>query len=89
LLNKFGAGFCVHDLSGKETPRIVTADIIYIRFHGPTGKYQGNYSKSALKNCAQWIRDNCTGISSVFAYFNNDIGGHAIANAKTLREQLS
>ncbi len=89
LLNKFGAGFCVHDLSGKETPRVVTADIIYIRFHGPAGKYEGNYSKPALKNWAQWIRDNGTGISSVFAYFNNDISGHAITNAKTLRGQLS
>ena len=89
LLNKFGAGFCVHDLSGKETPRVVTADIIYVRFHGPTGKYEGNYSKPALKNWAQWIRDNGTGISSVFAYFNNDIGGHAVTNAKTLRGQFS
>ncbi|MHC4423286.1 MAG: DUF72 domain-containing protein [Planctomycetota bacterium] len=88
LLNKFGIGFCVHDLVGKETPRVVTADIIYIRFHGPTGKYEGNYSKSALKNWADWIKDNCTGISSVFAYFNNDVGGHAIGNAKTLRGQL-
>jgi len=89
LLNKFGAGFCVHDLSGKETPRVVTADIIYVRFHGPTGKYEGNYSKPALKNWAQWIRDNGAGISSVFAYFNNDIGGHAVTNAKTLRGQFS
>jgi len=88
LLNQFGAGFCVHDLSGKETPRVVTADIIYVRFHGPTGKYEGNYSKPALKNWAQWIRDNRTGISSVFAYFNNDIGAYAINNAKTLKQQF-
>ena len=88
LLNQFGAGFCVHDLVGKETPRVVTADIIYVRFHGPTGKYEGNYSKSALRNWADWIKDNCTEAHSIFAYFNNDIGGHAIGNAKTLRGQL-
>ena len=89
LLNKFGAGFCVHDLSGKETPRIVTADIIYVRFHGPTGKYEGDYSKSMLQSWARWLKEHTKEAHSIYAYFNNDIGGHAINNAKTLRGQLS
>ncbi len=89
LLNKFGAGFCVHDLVGKETPRVVTADIIYVRFHGPTGKYEGDYSKSMLQSWAKWLKDHTKEVRSIYAYFNNDIGGHAIHNAKTLRGQLS
>jgi len=89
LLNKLGAGFCVHDLAGKETPRVVTADIIYVRFHGPTGRYRGNYSKSMLQTWAEWLKSHAKEARSIYAYFNNDIGGHAIQNAKTLREQLS
>jgi len=88
LLKKSNVAFCIHDMPGKQSPRIVTADIIYIRFHGPTGKYEGNYSKPTLKKWADWIKENLRGIRAAFAYFNNDIEGHAISNAKTLKEQF-
>lgn len=88
LLSEFNIGFCIHDMPGMKVPRVVTADIIYIRFHGPTGKYAGNYSKSALKNWAQWLKEHIKGIRSVYAYFNNDIHAYAIGNAKQLKEQL-
>jgi len=88
LLNKFGAGFCIHDLVGNETPRVITGGLIYIRFHGPSGRYAGNYTKSALQDWAKWIEDNMKEARSVYAYFNNDVGGHAINNAKQLIEQI-
>jgi len=88
LLNKFGAGFCTHDLVGVPSPRIITGNLIYVRFHGPTGKYQGNYSKAMLKNWADWIKKHIKEVHSIYAYFNNDVSGHAIKNAKTLKEQL-
>ena len=71
-----------------KVPRAVTSNVIYIRFHGPTGKYQGNYSKSALRDWADWIKDNIKGKKAVFAYFNNDYNAYAIGNAETLKEQL-
>jgi uncharacterized protein YecE (DUF72 family) len=88
LLSEFNAGFCIHDMPGVPTPRVVTADIIYIRFHGPTGKYQGNYSKSALQSWAKWLKDRTKEVRSIYAYFNNDINANAIRNAKTLKELL-
>jgi uncharacterized protein YecE (DUF72 family) len=88
LLNEYSAGFCVHDLVGKETPRVVTAEIIYVRFHGPAGRYRGNYSKSMLQGWAKWLKDHTRQVRSIYAYFNNDIDGHAIANAKTLGRQF-
>ena len=88
LLREFNAGFCIHDMSGMKVPRVITSDVIYVRFHGPTGRYQGNYSKSALQDWACWIKDNLTGKNAVFAYFNNDYNAYAIGNAKTLRGQL-
>jgi uncharacterized protein YecE (DUF72 family) len=89
LLNEFNAAFCIHDLVDVPTPRVITGDVIYIRFHGPTDKYAGNYSKSALKNWAKWIKDNIKGKKAVFAYFNNDYNAYAIRNAKTLKEQFN
>ena len=88
LLNKFNVGFCIHDMPGMEVPRVVTADIIYVRFHGPTGRYQGNYSKSALQSWAQWITDRIKDKKAVFAYFNNDIHAYAVYNAKKLKQQF-
>ena len=87
LLSKFNAGFCIHDMPGMKVPRVVTADIIYIRFHGPTGKYQGNYSKAALQNWAKWLKEHTKQAHSIYAYFNNDIHAYAIRNAKILKEQ--
>ncbi len=88
LLRRFNASFCIHDMPGMKVPRVVTSDVIYIRFHGPTGRYQGNYSKSALQEWANWVKDNIKGKKAVFAYFNNDYNAYAIYNAQTLKEQF-
>ncbi len=88
LLREFNAAFCIHDMPGIPTPRIITADSIYIRFHGSTGKYEGDYPKSVLRDWAQWIKEHTKAVPSVYAYFNNDIHAYAVLNAKTLREQI-
>ncbi len=88
LLDKFAAAFCTHDMPGIISPRIITGNIIYIRFHGPTGKYAGNYSKTALQNWANWISDNADKVRNIYAYFNNDYNAYAINNAKQLRDLL-
>ncbi len=88
LLSEFNAGFCIHDLAGVPTPRVITADLIYVRFHGPTGKYQGNYSRPALQNWANWMKQHIKEVRSVYAYFNNDIHAYAVRNAKQLKEQF-
>jgi uncharacterized protein YecE (DUF72 family) len=88
LLRKLGVAFCIHDMPGNESPREITGDAIYIRFHGTAGRYAGNYSQSALQNWATWLKDQAKSARAIYAYFNNDIHGHAIKNAKQLREQL-
>ncbi len=85
LLDKFGAGFCIHDLSGQLTPKIIAGNVIYIRFHGTSGRYAGNYTRPMLAKWAEWIKANRESVSAVYAYFNNDVLGHAVANARTLK----
>ncbi|MBN2019402.1 MAG: DUF72 domain-containing protein [Sedimentisphaerales bacterium] len=85
LLDEFNAGFCIHDLVGKLTPKVITGNVIYIRFHGTSGRYAGNYSKPALSKWAKWIKENCRNVTAVYAYFNNDALGHAVKNARTLK----
>jgi uncharacterized protein YecE (DUF72 family) len=88
LLEKCGAGFCIHDMPGNESPQVATSDKVYVRFHGTAGRYSGNYPESALRNWAGWIKDKSKKVSGVYVYFNNDPHGHAVINAKQLKEMI-
>jgi uncharacterized protein YecE (DUF72 family) len=89
LLNKWGVALCVHDLAGSASPRVVTGEIVYVRFHGTSGRYAGNYTDVMLAEWADWLREQTRNVRAVYAYFNNDVEGHAINNARTLRRFLT
>jgi uncharacterized protein YecE (DUF72 family) len=78
---------CIHDLL-PDHPRRLTGAIAYLRFHGTTGKYHGRYGKRALKRWCGWIRE-AAAKRDVYVYFNNDTEGHAIEDARTLKELLA
>lgn len=84
LMERNGLALCVHDLIARH-PRRVTGPIAYVRFHGTHHDYSGGYSRSRLQGWAKWIREVAATVD-VYAYFNNDIKGHAVRNALTLRE---
>ena len=63
----------------------ITADIAYVRLHGPGGKYQGSYSDEALGVWARRIRDWQRDLKAII-YFDNDDSGFAAFNALRLRE---
>jgi len=52
LLNERGVALCIHDMGEKAPPRVVTGGRVYIRFHGMSGCYPGNYPDSVLKDWA-------------------------------------
>jgi len=84
LLERRGISFCIHDLSGRRTPRLTTSSLVYLRFHGPSGRYTGDYSRAELDGWAERIRQWSAAGREVLAYFNNDIGGHAVHDARAL-----
>jgi uncharacterized protein YecE (DUF72 family) len=88
LLDRSGAGFCIHDMPDSASPEAVTGKLAYVRFHGPTGKYQGSYPDRDLARWAAKMRAWSERRIPVYAYFNNDIGGFAPKNAKTLMALL-
>jgi len=81
LLRRHDAALCIHDLI-PDHPRVVTTDYTYVRFHGVC--YGGSYGDAALAPWAAWITDRLAERVAVFAYFNNDVDGHAIENARSL-----
>jgi len=54
------------------------------RFHG-TERYSGSYSDAHLEEWADWIAAQLAEGVDVYAYFNNDVGGHAPRDAARLR----
>ena len=88
ILRSAGVALCLHDWQGTTWPHEITADFSYVRFHGSGTRYGGNYPTDHLKRWATKIQAWNGELQDIFIYFNNDIGGHAIRNAKTLRSML-
>ncbi|PYX09138.1 MAG: DUF72 domain-containing protein [Acidobacteria bacterium] len=89
LLRRHKIAFCIHDWRGSQSPVELTADFTYIRFHGATGKYQGNYDDHLLRSWAERIGNWTSHLSRIYVYFNNDQHGYAVSNAQTLQQLLN
>ena len=88
LLDRHGVGFVVHDLKGLKSPRWASGRTAYVRFHGSGGRYSGRYSDEALLEWTDWCLEQSRLGRSVWCYFNNDIHGHAIDDARTLKSMV-
>jgi uncharacterized protein YecE (DUF72 family) len=91
LLDDEGAALCVHDMrdaGATDTPN--AAPFVYIRRHGSgEGKYAGSYSNEQIRADASRISSWHADGKDVFVYYNNDIGGHALENARQLKQKLT
>ena len=90
LLRASDVALCVHDMNGSQSPRVVTNDLAYVRFHGYGTKYGGSYPTATLEELG--VVDGRTVLQQgvdVFAYFNNDIDGHAVRDARRLKSLLA
>lgn len=88
LLDRHGVGFVAHDLRGLISPRWATGRTAYVRLHGTSGRYHGRYSDEGLLGWADWLLDQRQQGRSVWCYFNNDIHGHALEDARTLKSMV-
>jgi uncharacterized protein YecE (DUF72 family) len=91
LLDRHGAAYVV--MSGARlrcVPR-VTSDRVYIRMHGPDqdSMYAGSYPHDELRRWSDRILQWDSEGKRVLVYFNNDLGGHAVRNAQTLKELVA
>ena len=88
LLARSNVAYCIHDWREMPWPKQLTADFTYIRFHGSGSCYGGDYPDSQLRDWADRLRDMQRRLRAAYVYFNNDIGGHAIRNARKLKQLL-
>ena len=89
LFERHRIALCLHDMPGSATGRLRVGPVVYVRFHGASGRYDGSYPDDRLEDWAAWLDEQLSVGTDVYAYFNNDVGGHAPRNARTLRGQLA
>jgi uncharacterized protein YecE (DUF72 family) len=89
LMSKYNIGFVISQ-SGDRFPysEMVTAQDVYVRFHGPAELYASSYSNETLMSFAEKFRGWQAEDHNVWAYFNNDIFSYAPADAKRLIAML-
>jgi len=89
ILEKHRAAVVFQDHPDWPVAEKVTADFVYLRFHGKTSLYSSCYTERELRAWVKKIRDWTKAGRDVYAYFNNDALGYAIENARRLRTLLS
>ena len=84
-----GVTVCLHDMPESAPPPRANGPFVYVRFHGAGQRYGGSYASDVLGTWAdrmsRWSRAGLP----VWAYFNNDIDGHAVRDAQRLREMVA
>ncbi|KPK96793.1 MAG: hypothetical protein AMJ95_12260 [Omnitrophica WOR_2 bacterium SM23_72] len=87
LLRRYNACLCIaHSGSRFPCEKEMTADFMYLRFHGEGALYSSFYSDKELREWAAVARKHKQ--KDLFAFFNNDAYGYAVKNALKFRELL-
>jgi uncharacterized protein YecE (DUF72 family) len=84
LLREHDVSLCLSDHHHAPAPWEATASWVYVRGHGPGGRYHGRYGEAELKALAGRIDDWGAAGKDVFCYFDNDIKSAAPHDARHL-----
>ncbi len=85
LLRKYNACLCIAHSGRFPCVKEITADFLYLRFHGQ-GLYNSDYSRKELMEWAEFAKS--VKVKDIFAFFNNDAHGYAVENAKLFKQLL-
>ncbi|HET9160620.1 MAG TPA: DUF72 domain-containing protein [Caulobacteraceae bacterium] len=88
LLTAHDLSLCISDHHAAPSPWIATASYVYVRGHGPGGRYFGSYEDAQLDDWANHIRRWRAEDRLVFGYFDNDIKSAAPSDAARLIARL-
>ena len=72
LLREHDISLCLSDHHDAPAPWQVTASFVYVRGHGPGGRYKGSYSDKTLHEWARKIAGWQRQRRDVYVYFDND-----------------
>ena len=84
ILADFDAALCISDHHDAPSPWERTASWIYVRGHGPGGRYTGRYAAAELSAWSERIAAWRGAGHDVYAYFDNDVKSAAPFDASEL-----
>jgi uncharacterized protein YecE (DUF72 family) len=84
VLSKSNISLCLADHHKAPAPWVATASHVYVRGHGPDGRYRDNYSDATLHRWSHRIRAWHGESRSVYVYFDNDQKSAAPKDAQRL-----
>jgi uncharacterized protein YecE (DUF72 family) len=85
VLRDHNLALVISDHHHAPAPWLVTADFVYVRGHGPGGRYQGRYPATELAEWAGRIANWQAEGREVWVYFDNDVKSAAPADAAALK----
>jgi uncharacterized protein YecE (DUF72 family) len=88
VLSEENISLCISDHHDAPAPWKRTADFVYVRGHGPDGRYKGHYSTDTLAGWAKRIRSWKAKGCDVFVFFDNDQKSAAPIDALKLKQML-
>lgn len=87
-LNRLAVGWVINDSPNRwPSAQFVTANKMYLRFHGSKVLYKSSYTDEELKTWAGFIASQS--VTDVWVYFNNDYDGVGPENAERLKRILA
>lgn len=89
VLKRYNVALVAAQSSRYPSAREVTADIAYIRMHGPDKLFASKYTAEQIAEWADYIHQISGRVKRIYVYFNNDFYGYAIENAKELVSRVS
>jgi len=88
LLRKYNVALVAANSSRYPGIKELTADIAYIRLHGPRELFASSYSTEELAGWARYIRSLPETVRKVYVYFNNTAYRYGLENAIELSSML-
>ncbi|HEX3548427.1 MAG TPA: DUF72 domain-containing protein [Mycobacterium sp.] len=91
ILERHEAAYVVMSGAGLRCLPRATSKLVYVRMHGPDqdSMYAGSYPDDELRSWTDRVLAWHGEGRRVVVYFNNDLGGHAVRNARTLKELVA
>lgn len=88
VLRRWGATHVVVSRVDYPFVDVHTAPLAYYRCHGPGQMYSSSYPDRWLARLARRLFELSRQGTISFTFFNNDVAGHAVRNAETLKRCL-
>jgi uncharacterized protein YecE (DUF72 family) len=84
ILRKRKVALCISDHADAPAPWLTTSPHVYVRGHGPSGRYHSSYPEPTLRRWADAIMAWQAEGRDVFVYFDNDQKAAAPGDAERL-----